>query len=319
MQYFSVNYSLYMKRYGTITSLAGIKVLVILALLGAVGSVAAQGKYEVVSNSGLNVRSKPSIGAAIIGTLNPHDQIEVYSILDSWAVIAYKNSTAYVYAKYIRKIEEAVEKVADDAFAGESDVARAPAKVENRAAGEAASGKSGERSRAGFAGIGIDFVPSVFMGFANFVSDGVSPKGTAGFGVDFAFQFTARNTISYIPRNYYMEASLGYSQKGSGAFPLHYMALKLSPVGYKYPMDGFMLFGKLGIYTGYTFSTIETRSYVFDSKVDVGLLVEIGAEYEKIGVGLSYERGLTNVCNSKLKLNNQCFYFNLSYRLFNIN
>lgn len=319
MQYFSVNYSLYMKHYGIITSWAVIKVFVFLVLLGAVSSAAAQGKYEVVANSGLNVRSKPSIGAAIIGTLNPRDQVEVYSILDAWAVIAYKNNTAYVYAKYIRKIEEVVEQVADEAFVEKNVAVRAPAEVENRVTGESVSGKSGKRSSAGFTDIGIDFVPSVFLGFANFASDGVSPKGTAGFGVDFAFQFTARNAISYIPENYYMEASLGYSRKGSGAFPLHYMAVKLSPVGYKYPMDGFMLFGKLGVYTGYTFSTIATDSYSFDSKVDAGLLVEIGAEYEKIGVGISYERGLTNVCNSKLKLKNQCFYLNLSYRLFNIN
>ena len=37
-----------------------------------------------------------------------------------------------------------------------------------------------------------------------------------------------------------------------------------------------------------------------------------------IGVGLSFEQGFIDVCDANLSLKNQCFFVNLSYRLFDI-
>lgn len=287
------------------------KTFVFLLFINLASNVMGQEKYEVISTSRLNVRNKPSTNSSVIGTLNPHEQIDVYSIIDSWAKISYKSRMAYVSSKYIRKIEVKEDipivveyKEESNPVASETKETETPKMIYN------APTKNDN--------IEIDFVPSIYGGFTNFVSDNASPKGNIGFGVDFAFQFTANQPISFIPKDYYMEASLGYSLKGSGAFPLHYITMKLSPVGYRYIISDFMLLGKIGTYVGYTFSTIETNSHSFDTNVDIGILCEIGVEYKRIGVGFSYERGFTNVCNSNLKLNNQCVFLNLSYRLFNL-
>ncbi len=66
-------------------------------------------------------------------------------------------------------------------------------------------------------------MPTLYGGMVNLVSDNASPKGNIGGGVDFSFQFIVKENITIIPRNYYMEASLGYSLRGSGHFPLHYI------------------------------------------------------------------------------------------------
>ncbi len=293
-----------------------VRTFILLLFISWASGVAGQEKYEVVSTSRLNVRNKPTAKSPIIGRLNPHEQIDVYSIANTWAKIIYKNRTAYVSSKYIRKMEVKEETpMAEEIKELNDTVTGEPEKIGNAGKTETIYN---EPARNNDGKIGIDFVPSVYGGFVNFVSDDASPKGNIGFGVDFAFQFVADRPIGFIPNGYYAEASLGYSLKGSCAFPMHYITIKLSPFGYRYEVSDFTLFGKIGAYTGYTFSTIETYSHSFDSNIDFGVLCEIGVEYKKIGVGLSYERGLTNVCSSNLKLNSQCVFLNLSYRLFNL-
>lgn len=275
-----------------------------------VSVIKGQEVYEVTAQK-LNVRSRPTTKSQIIGSLYAKDIVDVYKIYNGWATINYKERDGFVSAKYLKlKAEEtnatiekadsiAVDTVSVSQFENDTkDIHEERQPISNS--------------------LGIDFVPAVFFGYANFAADGVSPKGTIGGGIDFAFQFIAHDKILFFPKNYYMEASLGYSLKGSSAFPLHYVNLKLSPIGYKYDLSNFALFGKVGAYVGYTFSSIETETYSFDSNIDVGILCEIGVEYNDIGLGLSYERSFTKVCDSQLKLNNQAIYLNLSYRLFSL-
>lgn len=267
--------------------------------------------YEVTAQK-LNVRSRPTTKSQVIGSLYAKDEVDVYKIYNGWATINYKERDGFVSAKYLKlKIEEdttVIEKMADSVAVDTFTVSQ----FENDK--EEIQGEKQPISSS----LGIDFVPSVFLGYANFSADGASPKGTIGGGVDFAFQFIAHDKILFFPKNYYMEASLGYALKGSAAFPLHYIDLKLSPIGYMYDISDFTLFGKIGAYVGYTFSSIETEIYSFDTNIDVGILCEVGVEYDKIGVGVSYERSFTDACNSQLALKNQGFYLNLSYRLFSL-
>lgn len=160
--------------------------------------------------------------------------------------------------------------------------------------------------------LGIDFVPNIYCGFSNFTSANLKTNGTIGCGVDFAFQFIAKDKISFIPKNYFAEASVGYTLRGAASYPMHYINLKVLPFGYKYDFNTFNLFAKLGVYTGFPLSSIET----FDSNVDFGMTFCIGAEYKKFGLGISYEQGFTNVCRPKLGLSNSCVLLNFSYRLF---
>lgn len=164
----------------------------------------------------------------------------------------------------------------------------------------------------------IDFVPSIYGVFSNFASSGTSPKGTMGFGVDMAFQFVAGDKIGFIPKNYYIEGSLGYSMRGSAAFPMHYLNLKISPIGYRYGIFDFVLFANLGAYIGYSPSGIQTYRYQFNTNIDTGISCKVGIEYGSLGLSVLYERGFPNVCDSNLPLKNQIIGVSLSYRLFNI-
>ena len=287
----------------------GLRLAFIMLLLSYTIEATCQETYEVVSTSMLNVRSKPTTKSSIIGKLKQKQEVKVFSIVNLWAEISYNNKKAYVSSKYLRKIETIDEKIENNNV--EQELPISPSKEEIIQEEILNSPKNVGK-------IGIDFLPTIYGGFVNFVSDNASPIGNIGGGVDFSFQFIATENITFIPRNYYMESSIGYSLRGSGHFPLHYIMVKLSPIGYRYKISKFDLLGNIGAYIGYTFSTIETNSHSFDSNIDWGVLAKIGIEYNKIGLGFSYERGLNNVCNSNLALKNQGIFFNVSYRLLNL-
>lgn len=288
-----------------------IKNLIVIFILGTINT-SAQNLYKVVSVSHLNVRHQPSTNAQILGTLRGGEDIEVLSITRTWAKIRYKNDVGYVSTRYITEIEKETNPVIQ---IEDNNVTEISSDNVDDVAIEAIEPSNEDKNNL-LDEVGIEFVPNVYCGYTNFASSEVDPKGTVGCGIDFAFQFIAEDEIVFIPKDYFMEASLGYSLRGSVAFPMHYINLKLQPFGYRYNLSKYTLFGKLGIYTGYTFSTIETNHNSFDSNVDVGLTICIGAEYKNIGMGISYERGFTNVCNSNLPLKNQGVFINLSYRLF---
>lgn len=283
--------------------------ILFISFLSWASCIWGQETYEVVSTSMLNVRSKPTTKSVVLGKLNANDEVKVYSITNSWAEIIYKNKRAYVSSRYLRKINIEGDKSNEDVITQESPIAI------SESGEEMVQEVIPERKKRK---IGIDFLPTLYGGMVNLVSDNASPKGNIGGGVDFSFQFLAKENITIIPRNYYMESSIGYSLRGSGHFPLHYIMAKISPIGYRYKISKFELYGNIGAYIGYTFSTIETNYYSFDSNIDWGVLGKIGMEYNKIGLGFSYERGLNDVCNSNLALKNQGIFFNVSYRLLNL-
>lgn len=272
-------------------------------------------KYEVVSTTRLNVRSKPDSKSSVIGSLYPNDEIDVLSITDLWARIEYKGRVAYVSSEYIRKFEvqEDITEYNVNKKESISDIDQEketkPSEIHNVIVDDNSSL---------FENISIDFVPSIAGGTSNFTSDKVTPKGRLGLGLDLAFQFVANNSILFFPKDYYMDFSFGYSLKGSAAFPMHYITMKLSPIGYRYDFSDFTLFGKVGCLTGYTASSIKTEQYSFNSNLDFGLLAEIGVEYAGIGIALSYERGLAKVCDSNLKLKNSALFLKFSCRLFDV-
>lgn len=268
--------------------------------------------YEVTALSRLNIRSRPSAEAPVIGTLNTHDQIEVYHVTGQWAKILYNEKEAYVSTKFIRKIEIVAEpepEIIEEVKPEPNIIAPTP---EEQLVDAAIRTSLSDK-------IGIDFAPIVYGGYSTFVVDGVTPKPTIGVGVDAAFQFLVKDKIEFIPKGYYMEASLGYSLRGSSAFPMHYINCKLLPFGYRHTLpNDCTVYGKLGTYIGYTSSSINTHYNSFASNIDVGALVHIGVEYCNIGLGISYDRGFTKVCDSNLALYNKGIFLNLSYRLLHL-
>lgn len=267
-----------------------------------------QGVYRVVTNSNLNVRKGPSTNSYVLGSLTPGSRIEVVSISEQWAKIQFNGQTGYVNVRYIEKeeTEEAPEIVEQDTVE-DSCLQMQEVEVEEIQVVE-------ERNKR----FSIDFTPEVFHGYSNFIVRDVSPIPSIGFGVDFPVQFLLKQPMLFIPENYFMEVSLGYSKKGSNKFGLHYFNIKLLPFCYKYDISGVSLYGKLGVYTGFTSSKIKTEQNTFYPNVDFGVKAAIGAEYKRIGFSISYEQGFTNVSSAKLKMKNTGVFLNVSYRVFSL-
>lgn len=274
-------------------------------------------EYEVISTSRLNVRSKPDAKSSVIGSLCPKDVIDVRAIAGSWAKIEYKGRMAYVSSKYIRKIEVKKELAEYDVSEKENITDYGHINKPLLLLSETKK-DTVDDSSSFFDNVTIDFVPSIAGGFSNFASDKVNPKERFGLGVDLAFQFIAENSIIFIPKDYFIDISLGYSLKGSAAFPMHYITMKFSPIGYRYHFSDFTLLGNFGCYTGFTTSNIKTGQYSFNSNLDFGISAEIGAEYLGVGLALAYERGFVKVCDSNLKLKNSGLFLKLSCRLFDV-
>ena len=281
-------------------------------------NINGQERYKIV----LYVYSQPSINAPVLGTLNPNEQIDVYGISGQWAEIRYKNQPAYVTVKYLQKIEKETKpetKIETDTTTV-IEIEEKPDTLSTLQKDKRIKEKIKYSFRKYTQDIGIDFIPAIYGGYSNFIVKEVSPKPTMGWGLDFAFQFLAKNKIWFIPKDYFMEASLGYTMRGSKAYKAHYLDLKLSPFGYKYQLNEELnLLGKIGLYFGFPLgSDISTEKNYFDCKTDVGILIGIGAEYRNIGFGLSFEQGFTKAYKAQLKLHNQGIFINISYRLFNL-
>lgn len=60
----------------------------------------AQTTYVVTAKS-LRVRQMPSAEAMVLGSINQGTEVNVISIIDDWAIITYKDQTAYTSAAYL--------------------------------------------------------------------------------------------------------------------------------------------------------------------------------------------------------------------------
>lgn len=273
---------------------------------GVVGQV-----YKVISQSRLNVRTLPSADSQILGVLQPAEQIEVLSIEGQWAKIRYRLNVGYVALRYIERVGQ-TKAVKEDAVI-------VPIQKELSTSKSAADESPKRKSKnISFENVGIELLPNISLGYANFTCASVYPVPRLGLGLDCTLQFIANEKISFIPKDYLAEVSLGYSMRGSGAFPMHYFNIKLMPFGYRIVLDDYSLFGKLGTYVGISPSVVETNKNSFNTNADVGISIGLGLESNNIGVGISFEQGLIDVCDSNLSLKNQCLFINLSYRLYDI-
>lgn len=80
--------------------------------------VTAQKKYEVTTNTFLNIRSYASTEAPVIGTIDNGGEVDVYEISNGWAKIGYDGGFAYVSSLYLKEVspQKAVSPVGADDF-----------------------------------------------------------------------------------------------------------------------------------------------------------------------------------------------------------
>ena len=75
----------------------------IIILLSSCLLVTAQKKYEVTTNTFLNIRSYASTEAPVIGTIDNGGEVDVYEISNGWAKISYNDGFAYVSSQYLKE------------------------------------------------------------------------------------------------------------------------------------------------------------------------------------------------------------------------
>lgn len=247
-----------------------------------------QEKYKVTA-SVLNVRSQPNAHSTILGSVKMNDHIDVISVENNWAKFNYRNNTAYVSCKYLEKIET----------------------YSNNAINNDNINITNNNNI-----IFFRIIPSISIGYSNFIVKETSAKPILNFGADMALHFIFDEDFSFLPKNYYVETSIGYSLKGSRSIPLHYFDLTLSPIGYIYDYKDYRFTGCIGSYFGISSSEVRTDKYSFDTNFDVGLYCKLGVEYlNKIFISISGEHGLRRICDANLKMKNITIQIHISYNL----
>lgn len=164
---------------------------------------------------------------------------------------------------------------------------------------------------------GLSLWVDVFGGYSNFRCDKVSPKSGIGFGADMGLQFDYSRLWSKIPNGFFGETTIGYSCRGSGAYPIHYAGARILPIGYKYSVNiNLSIVGKAGMYVAYPFSKIKARNHSYDTSMDYGLSVGLGVEWKQFGLMTTYEHGFADVKDGgSVKLYNQGFFLTVSYKI----
>ena len=165
--------------------------------------------------------------------------------------------------------------------------------------------------------VNFGILAEAFGGYSNFMWNGGSPVAGIGFGAGVTGQLHFQER-DYAPEGYFAQAGINYARKGSGAYPINYINVKVLPLGYSFCdlIDDFAFFAKAGGYVAYPFSKIETKSNSYSTNLDYGAIASIGVSYDKFSVSVSYEHGFANVSNANVSLKNQNIFLILSYRLY---
>lgn len=67
--------------------------------------ILASERYQIKTNSTLNVRSGPGTSYGVIGSLQNNSYVEVVDFIDGWAAISLNGQKGYVSQKYLQKSE----------------------------------------------------------------------------------------------------------------------------------------------------------------------------------------------------------------------
>ncbi len=160
----------------------------------------------------------------------------------------------------------------------------------------------------------LSFFVDVFGGYSNFSWNDGSPVAGFGFGSNIGMQVDWLRIREW--NRMCCELALGYSCRGSGAYPIHYVGTRLFPLSYKHSLSSdIKVVGKTGMYLALPLSRIETSQKTFDCNIDLGLSVALGIEYRRFGFSVLYEHGFPDVIDENVELHNRCAFLSFSYRI----
>ncbi len=270
--------------------------------------------YKVISNSRLNVREKPSVNSLILGSLNPGTVVQGRGFDSEWTEIDYNNKPAYVATRYLNIFE--IKRYPVITISPVAEKVDSISSVKDTLMSEQIEIPS---KWSLFELLSVDAIASGCVGYSDFISKQSEAIGRLGFGIEASLQGELKDNLGFIPKGWYAETGIGYSLKGSAAYPMHYINIKVAPFGYACEFLPIPITTNLGFFMGIPLSVVETNIYRFKSHLDLGLYAKIACWYRDIGIGLSYEYSFTNVCNANTPLKNNAVFLNISYRIHNIN
>ena len=295
--------------------------LITLALcLFSVASVFAETNYIVSSASRLNVRKAPSTSAAVLGTFKSGEEITVLSIKNGWAKVEYGKTVGYVSAKYIqelpRKTQEEPQEI-EEVVEVEEVVPE-----ENKPTYEIVSQTwtASIRTPVTFgkcmpSDMNLYFAGQVGLGWSNFLWGDGSVNGVFSFSIEVMAQLYFEDKVSFIPKNWNSELSLGYDRKGAADFAMNYIHLGIKPFGYKMTFGPVDVIANAGVNLAFPLNDLETSSNSWSSDFQCGVIGGVRVERRNFAIGCNVEYDFTEVSSScNQTLNNIAVWGTLSYK-----
>lgn len=284
-------------------------------------TVLAEVNYKVSSASRLNVRKTPSTSGALLGTFKSGDEITVLSIKNGWAKVEYGKTTGYVSAKYIQELPKKVKEEPQEEVVEVVEVEEVTP-VKNETPLQVVRKRDNPLPTAHITvghfmpkGLNMYLAGEVGLGWSNFLWDDGSVNGTFSFAVDVMAQLYFEKNISFIPKNWYSELSLGYDRKGAADFGMNYIHLGLKPLGYKMTFGPVDVVANAGVNLAFPLNDLETSSNSWSSDFQCGIIGGVRVERRNIALGCTVEYDFTEVSSScNQTLNNIAVWGTLSYK-----
>lgn len=301
------------------------RIIFIFVSMLMVGTVFAENNYKVTASSRLNVRKSPSTSAAVLGTFQSGQQIEVISINNGWAQVKYNGIIGYVSAKYVTPLPKrqepkkseveynqkvaAVEDQNNESISNTNNVHYINDVSEYEVETPLVIGSSMSEAMNLYLAVQGGF------GWSNFLWSDGSVNGTIAYSGNLLAQLYFEDTVSFIPQNWYSEIALGYNKLGAADFDMNYIHLGLCPFGYRIPLDPINIVVKAGVDLSFPFSDLRTYSYSWSADFQYGVLGGFQIEWKQFAIGCNAIYDFSEVSSScNQTLNNIGVLGTVSYK-----
>lgn len=268
----------------------------------------AENNYKVTSSSRLNVRKSPSTSAAVLGTFESGQQIEVVSVNNGWAKVKYNGKTGYVSDKYIAPLPKPEKPVKAKAEPKEEKVVvkddyEEPVTPSKRFKDVTNLGDF-EVETPLVMGSSMSDAMNLYLavqggfGWSNFLWSDGSVNGTMAYSGNILAQLYFEDKVSFIPQNWYSEIALGYNKLGAADFDMNYIHLGLCPFGYRIPLDPVNIVVKAGVDLSFPLSALETNNNSWSADFQCGVLGGLQVEWKQFAIGCNVIYDFTEVSSS---------------------
>lgn len=150
------------------------------------------------------------------------------------------------------------------------------------------------------------------FGYSNYIWSEGSVNGTMSYSADIVGQLYFENKVSFIPANWYSELALGYDKKGAANYGMNYIHVRISPFGYRLPIDPINVVVKAGPTLGFALNDFDDR---WSSDFQLGIGGGFQIEWKQFAIGCNVEYDFTEVSSScGQTLNNIAVLGTISYK-----